>query len=348
VIDKYDLIFLGLNVENSNAETAISNIAKILNIKEEPLRKLIDSKQSAIIKSGLPQEIIKKYQQDIQDFGGVCECRYSFNFKDASLEDTYDNITFSCPACFYKEIFSNEADLPKQCPQCGVIPSKYENIEAVKEERKRIDNLKHLYKVCQRQLQELLDKQLKQDQVSALPKFINSRRKLIGAAILVWTFGVGMGIIAQTVFYEMGGLDALLLSTSQSAPNKLFFYEELLGANSTVRHQESNTFQQTANMSWLVGSDIRRRYRPNPDLDYALANTSAQKKGVMTATNAYLVENMFWQDISHNREWNLFLISQVHKQIEAQQPEKALRIAEGINSSRLKLATLGQLVPHHF
>ena len=188
MIDKYDLIFLGIDIEDSKRDEAIRDIARLLAIKEDHLKQVIDSKSSVIVKSGLPKQIIQKYQKDISDLGGICNHRYSFNFKDASLEDTYENSVFSCPACYFQEIFADTVDMPEQCPQCGVIPSKYENIEAVKEEKKRVENLMHMYKVCQRQLQAFLDKPSEEKPYTP-PRWLNSQRKLIGAAVLVGAFG---------------------------------------------------------------------------------------------------------------------------------------------------------------
>ena len=64
MIDKYDLIFLGIDIEDSKRDEAIRDIARLLAIKEDHLKQVIDSKSSVIVKSGLPKQIIQKYQKD--------------------------------------------------------------------------------------------------------------------------------------------------------------------------------------------------------------------------------------------------------------------------------------------
>ena len=44
---------------------------------------------------------------------------------------------FRCPACDYTETLDNKTSI-KVCPECGVIPAKFDKVKSIKEERGKI------------------------------------------------------------------------------------------------------------------------------------------------------------------------------------------------------------------
>ena len=154
--DRYDVILLGINVEDSERDAAISNIATVLAVNEREIRHLADNKISAPVKQGISIESARKYQRDILRLGGICNFRPSSQvfrtLELAPIEVPREGVVFSCPACGFKQEVPSAKDIPLQCPQCGIIPSKYDKIAANTEDREKIK--RHLLNAPKRKQQD--------------------------------------------------------------------------------------------------------------------------------------------------------------------------------------------------
>jgi hypothetical protein len=214
--DSYDLIFLGINPEIPNREAAVGGIAELLEIDAQHLEYLLSNKVSGAVKLAIPKDAVRHYQAGVARLGGICNYRPSAGrgsqFELAPIEVRKEEFVFSCPACEYKETVESEEDVPSQCPECGVIPSKYDKVASFKQEREKIKKrLLSAQKIREQQAQESAGfqelgswrQQMEDDvrQEIGLPKA--ARPPLAGSAALLWLLlGVAIGGVGASAYYE--------------------------------------------------------------------------------------------------------------------------------------------------
>jgi hypothetical protein len=135
----YDLIFIGIDAEDTNRNETISNISQLLEVEAKEIKYLLDNKLSGAIKQGLSIAAVRKFQKDLVKLGAVCNYRPSqldgSALELAPVELPTQQFIFTCPACKHQQGVDNEADFPKSCPKCGIIPSKFEKVSEYKQAR---------------------------------------------------------------------------------------------------------------------------------------------------------------------------------------------------------------------
>ncbi|MFM8332631.1 MAG: hypothetical protein ACKN9T_13155 [Candidatus Methylumidiphilus sp.] len=363
--DLQDVIFLGVNLSGPEERaTAILGIAELLDANADEIRHLADNNISAVVKQAVPIADARKYQREILRLGGVCNYRPSTKtvrkLELAPMEATKEQITFTCPACEFKQKLASEADMPTICPQCGIIPSKYDKVAALKEEREKIKRrLLNQHKLQEEQAQALSEQQemeARRRQIEeelrkelGLPKVLNSRLRLMSSAAFLWLLGLGMGgggvgLYYQAQHYGAVGLDsaggangqAQQAANNPQIPPQQDTLEQVFAFNRGTRsmHQEVSMAGGAAGSaaSAAQGGAPGKPVAPPPmPSDPKIARVDAK---------------VLWQDLAKDREWDYFLASQSIKLTDAQQPAKAYRVAEFINSPTLKIKTLGYLAEY--
>lgn len=365
MVERFDVIFLGLNVEESELELAISQISKVLDMPEAEFKHLVDNKINLPIKEGIPLETAKKYQTVIQRLGGVCNYRPSLTsgrkLELAPLEQPRETVLFACPACEFKQEVPSDKEVPLQCPQCGIIPGKYDKIAALKEERERIkQRLLNAHKLREQQGQELaerLEREERQRRLEeeirkelGLPRLINTRLRLFSSAAFIWFLGMamgggGVGFFYQSIFPQDAG---------QAAPGNL-----LAGLEDALQLPDNDPTippqQDTLKQVFALSSRQHPPTQPTKDAGKGTDQQAASPSGEATnsaetsagnAKVAHLDGKAIWQEMRQDGEWDLFLAAQASKLVDSQQTTKAYHMANAISSSRLKVKALGHLAEH--
>jgi len=357
--DRYDVILVGINVDESERDETISNIANTLEADEEDIRQLVDSQTSAPVKEGVSMEAARKYQADILRYGGISNFRPSSKPPSVKLELTPieppdETVVFTCPACQYKQEVPNEKELPLQCPQCGIIPSKYDRVAALKEERERIkqrllnaqklreqqdraDIEKQDAEERQRRLEEEIRKEL------GLPRLINTRLRLFSSAAGILLLGMGMGGGAATVVYKSLAAKA----AEQAAANNMNASQD---DGQQQPNNDPNIPPQQDTLKQVFSFSHRRYVNKKDGVEQVEqasqqdAATGGKPQGGVKTSN--LDPNAIWQDVGQDGEWDLYLADQAKKLVDSQQAPKAYHLANAIASPRLKAKALGQIAEH--
>ncbi len=214
----YDLILMGLDAEVADRKASINSIAELLGIDEAKIEHIFDKHHKVIVKHGLQLHEARHYQKQILRHGGFCNYRVSpendTKLELAPIEVRKDDIVFNCPACNYHEKVSTVEELPINCPECGVIPSKYIKIAALKSEREMIKKrLLSNQQSLEQQARDLAERQAQEDRRKkmeeeirkelGLSTLLNSRFRLFGSAALFWILGVGMGAAGVGFYVQM-------------------------------------------------------------------------------------------------------------------------------------------------
>lgn len=345
----YDVVFLGIKPDLPDRKATIAGIAKVLEADVEEIEYLLDNNISTAVKKSVPLRAARKYQVDILRLGGLSKYRPTLKLELAPLEEAKPaEATFVCPACDFRQNFPSEAELPVMCPQCGIIPSKYDKLAALKEEREKMKkrllemqkareeqtqaiNEQQELEARRRQMEEEIRKEL------GLPRMLNSRLRIFGSAAFLWMLGIGMGGGGASFYYRViaeenvnaalaaggGGTDALLNPFDN---------------NSQISPQQ-DTLQQVFALSRRPNRAGGEPETPVPAADPAPA---AGSKAGRLDTRA------IWQDMPQDREWDLFLAAQARRQIDLQQQVKAYHLADAIASPRVKIATWGQIAEQFY
>ena len=135
----YDLIFLGVNADGADRAAVVDGVSALLGIDAGQIEYLLDNQLSGTVRQALPLEPVRAYQHDLERLGVVCNYRPArengSKLELAPVEAKREESVFVCPACEHRENYPAEDDPPNACPECGVIPSKYEKLSGLKHAR---------------------------------------------------------------------------------------------------------------------------------------------------------------------------------------------------------------------
>jgi len=373
--DLYDVILFGINTEDSERDTTLHTIATILGIKETELRDIVDNHLPATIKQGVPIEVARKYHTAILRAGGTCNFRPSTSKKVklelAPLELQRERSLFICPACEYKQEIPIEETAPTQCPQCGIIPSKYDKLAAAKEERERIkQRLLSMHNLREQQNKELAERKALEERQRrleeeirkelGLPKLINSRFRLFGSAAFIGILGMVLGGTAVALSYQSMLAGAAATQSAANSYNDNSDNAFDLPHNDASIPPQQDTLKQAFAFSHrrypnqpigsasLAGGNQPSQWdeRDAPGNPPSINRPDESSPAPITPNNskkARLDIKAIWQDIGHDGEWDLFLADQARIQVDANQTAKAYQLANTITSPRLKVKALGYL-----
>lgn len=236
--DLYDVVFLGVDVGDLDREASISGIAELLGMEREEIQYLVEHKLEATVREAVPMAEARKFQAAILRLGGICNYhpaqKSGLKLELAPIDDTPEESFFICPACDYRQRLESEAERPVQCPQCGVIPSKYDKVAALKEERERIKRrLLNMHKIREQQSQQIKDTEARQRELEekirkelGLPKAINSRSRIMGSAVALWLLGMGMGGGGMGFYYQGQQLTAAASTAVHNNPAADYFLRD--------------------------------------------------------------------------------------------------------------------------
>lgn len=204
----YDLIFYGINPESPNPAEVKTHLARLLKMEATQFEELLRKGGGTPIARAITQDIAQSYKSKIQSVGGVCNYRpaqqSARKLELAPIEADQEEFIFRCPACNYRQQEDGPEHLPIACPQCGVIPSKYDKVSALKLEQERVRRrLLAVHQAREKQDQEEVARKaakLREQQIEeairkelGIPKGLNTRAKLMSSVGLLWLLGVGMG-----------------------------------------------------------------------------------------------------------------------------------------------------------
>lgn len=365
----YDLILVGIDAEVVDRQATVSSIAEFLGMDEAKIGHVVNNNLKAIVKQGIFLEDARNYQQQILRRGGFSNYRPArqniAKFELEPMEVDEDGLVFVCPACNYREKPATQAELPINCPQCGIIPSKFNKAAAIKYERELIKRrLLIRHQLLGQQAQDLADRreqdarrQKLEEEIRkelGLPQIINSRLRLFGSAALFCVLGIGMGIVGVTLYFQM------------PAPGDDWSVAEGVGANKPARSSspQQETLLQISALS-QVSSSIETETIPLPGgiPQIGLGGTNPLIAMQQTATVQSEASSAAWAngqskparmngkalltEMQFDREWDLFLASDAERFAKLKQPAKASGMVEAINSTQLKMSGFGILAGYY-
>lgn len=378
--DLYDVVFLGVNSEDPEArETALHAIAQMLDANVDELRQLAENGIGSAVKYAVPLAEARQWQTEIVQLGGLCNYRpankLSRKLELTPLEALQVTLTFACPACDYQQTVEREADMPLQCPTCGVIPSKYDKMAALKEERERIKRrLLHAQKVQdehERQLATQLAEDARRRELEdeirrelGLPRALNSRGRIVGSAAVLWLFGIGIGVGATLFLQESrqlgagdggAGIDLVgtlsegilrLPANDLALPPAQDTLQQVHAYNRTMRSLHTDT-GTTGNANSTSTKTNSSRLTTSPVFTTLAADDSVPPPPIASDNLlATLDSGQLLQELAKDREWDGFLAAQTVKLTNAGDPAKAYAIASLIRSTAIKTRALCYLAEY--
>lgn len=359
--ETYDLIFLGLNIEDSAKEEAISKLAQLLGLETEMIAKIAEEGLNLPVKSGIPLKDAQKLQLGIHRLGGVCNYRPSTTsaaaprkLELAPIEFTEEKQVFVCPACDYREDFPKVKEPPAVCPACGIIPSKYTKKSAMEAEREKIKaRLLNAHKLREQQDSEQAEREAHAERIRkleeqirkelGLPRLINSRFRLLSSAAFIGVFGILLGATLSSVYFNsitLGKANPDAANGTGSSNLNSWILQHL---DDPRLPPQQNTLSQVFSMS------NQRFLAANGADENSNAKTSAVSDTPPAAADpgkARFDTKSIWQDMPLDGEWDNFLATQAKKLTDSNQTSKAYALANAINTPALKIRALSQLAQH--
>jgi predicted RNA-binding Zn-ribbon protein involved in translation (DUF1610 family) len=367
VNELYDVILLGIDAEAPNRRACISMIAELLGMDEAKIAYAIENKKKAIVKQGILLEDAQNLQQQILRRGGLCNCRpvpiSSTKLELAPIEEKCEEIVFTCPACNYREKVTTQADLPVNCPQCGIIPSKYNKVAALKNEREMVKKrLLSKHQLLEQQAKDLAENQEREARLRkieeevrkelGLPKVLNSRMRLFGSAAFLWVLGMGMGAAGFGLYTQITPeregaltLGAAVRNTDQSSSPQqetLRMVNALPQAPAPYQEETSLMMEDFPQSGW---GGINPMASTPPATVIKPENPTPSAIG--PAKLARMSGKELLDEIGSDREWELFLAAEAERLVKLKQPAIALQMVAGIHSARLKMNTFGLLAEYY-
>jgi tetratricopeptide (TPR) repeat protein len=368
VNELYDVILLGIDAEVPDRRASIGMIAELLGVDEAKIAYVIENNKKAIVKHGILLEEAQNYQHQILRRGGFCNYRpvqiSGTKLELAPIEEKSEEIVFSCPACNYREKVAAAADMPVNCPQCGIIPSKYYKVAAIKNEREMVKRrLLGKQQLLEQQAKDLAESQQREarrrkleEEVRkelGLPKALNSRLRLFGSAACLWVLGIGMGaagfgLYTQTTPVQGGSLAAAGAGDHKTDQSFSPQQETLRMVNAPS--QVPVSFEDQANLMMEAfpqsgWGGINPMASIPPAIAQTLENPAPSANG--PAKPARMSGKALLDEIRSDREWELFLAAEAERLAKLKQPAMALQMVAAIRSARLKMTTFGLLAKNY-
>jgi predicted RNA-binding Zn-ribbon protein involved in translation (DUF1610 family) len=367
VNELYDVILLGIDSEVPNRRASISNIAELLGMDEAKIAYAIDNNKKAIVKQGILLEDAQNYQQQILRRGGFCNYRpvptSGTRLELAPIEEKSEDVVFACPACNYREKVATPEDLPVNCPQCGIIPSKYNKVAALKNEREMVRRrLLSKHQLLEQQAKDLADSQQREarrrkleEEVRkelGLPKALNSRIRLFGSAAFLWALGMGMGAAGFGMYahttsgqggYLAAGAGEHKTDLGSSPQQETLRMVNDLSPVPASFEEETNLMKYAFSQSGWGG--INPMASTPSATAQALENPAPSANG--PAKPARMSGKALLDEIRSDREWELFLAAEAERLAKLKQPAIAIQMAAAIHSARLKMSAFGLLAEYY-
>ncbi len=367
--ESYDVILMGIDADVIDRQASINNIAQLLEIDASKLTQFVDNNFKTIVRHGISLEDARRCQRQILRLGGFCNYRPTengeLNLQLAPKEEDKGLFVFVCPACSYRQELTLQEESPVNCPKCGIVPSKFIKIAAIKYQRelikKRLLGKHQLLAQRARAMEELKEEEAErrklEDEVRkelGLPRIINSRLQLFGSAAMLWALGIAMGLIGVGLYSKQTTVAWNVSATAGEGAN----YAE---SKSTPQLETLRQINGLSKVSALAEMEPSTLLVPIPRLGHygenPLANSTSAK--VQTGANSAFWTSGQWkpvhmagkalmQEMRMDREWELYLAAEAERLAKLKQPAQAYRRIEAINSVRFKLNTLGILAGHYF
>jgi hypothetical protein len=135
---KYKIIFIGLNHDGTRDEEKILSLARVLNVPQNRIEKLIES-APVVIKKGVDHQHREKYMRVLTQAGAICEIKPEE--LELGLEPTQEEINdespqLSCPQC------GADVAKPGKCESCVAANATSRNQKALHEKLEKKKKLK--------------------------------------------------------------------------------------------------------------------------------------------------------------------------------------------------------------
>jgi hypothetical protein len=207
----FDVVIFGCDLIGAEREAARQKLAQMFNCELHEADKLLRAR-GLPLKRGIPAAEARQLQHVLVGLGIRCNYRPSqstgLHLELVATEEE-EEAPLECPACGHSHPVAPDVPKPEVCEKCGVVFSKYEKANQLKEEREQIK--RRLLEAHQRSLAEqaaeqkrredeerrrLLEEQIRKE--LGLPRFVTTRRGIISSAAVL--FGLGVSIGAGTVY----------------------------------------------------------------------------------------------------------------------------------------------------
>ena len=339
----YDVVFYGTDQEGEQLEHTKERVAKLLQLDREKLESLFGQQSGVILRSGVTQDIAQKYQLALTQAGVRCNSRPSKvdaanNLELVPLEERPAQTQFACPACGFQKKLEAGEPLPTQCEQCGVVPEKYNKASDEKNERERIKralinrhkaSVEGEQKLKEEQAAKLRRQRLEQEirKQLGLPRYLNSRSRLIGSVAAVLIAGVGIGLTSVMVYKEVR-TDP---SSSGRLPSSSFPTE----FEQTMQRLQAagDGFTDVPGLAAVAQIAALSKELESGNQDGVSGhNRSSPSAGGTASQNQSqsLVLNMLGE-MRRDREWDQFLASIVRELVASRQYADAYRVSSQIH-----------------
>ncbi len=350
----YDVVFYGTDQQGEQLERIKARVAKLLQLDREKLESLFGQQSGVVLRSGVVQDIAQKYQIALTQAGVRCNSRPSKaevnKLELVPLEKRPAQEQFVCPACGFQKKLEAGEPLPTQCEQCGVVPEKYTRISDEKMERERIKRaLINRHKASVEEEQRLKDERaakLRRQRLEqeirkqlGLPRYLNSRRRLIGSAAAVLIAGVGIGLTSVMVYKEV----MTDPSSSGRLPSSSFSTE----FEQTMQRLQAadDGFTDVPGLAAVVqvAALSKDLAAGNQDGGSGHDRSSSSAGGEASQSQSQsLVLNMLGE-MRRDREWDQFLTSIVRDLMASRQFADAYRISSQIQDDVQRIDLSGEV-----
>jgi len=137
---KYKIIFIGLNHDGTGEEEKISNLARLLNVPENRIKKLVES-APVVIKKGVDHQHREKYKTALTQAGAICEIKaeeMELSLEPTQEEKVDETPELSCPQC------GADVATPGKCESCIAENAASRNQKTVQKKREKKKKIKEV------------------------------------------------------------------------------------------------------------------------------------------------------------------------------------------------------------
>lgn len=331
---KFDVVILGTDLQGGEREEAAKRLARLLKIEPHKAEGLLNQGETPVVAREVSHEQARQYHHALTRLSIKSTFRPSIvsSRKLELVPIVHEDEPVVCPACGHRHRVMMDAPKPGICNKCGVVFSKYDKAEQLKEERERIKRRllqqhKHSQEAAEeernrreaeerrKRLEEEIRKQL------GLPRFVTNRRTLLGSVGLLLSasiaLGAGMAYFLPPLlgFAPMGG-SSLRLE---------------LGALLSVPGGVELSEMDPAALAHMQASILLNRPAGLMDKLRAGGNAAASE----TPAQAPLLSEML-AGLQADAEWDWFLSSRADALVEKGAVKAALELAEFPRDARLR------------